>query len=180
VQYPAIGAPELALYTKSLISENVTMDNTWGYDHGTWSVLHVMYPNADIPVFQLSVDRNAGAEVHFEIGKQIKSLREKGVLILGSGNVVHNLRLLDFSSAEGYGWANEFDNYIKDKIMKKEYADVVHYRKVGDSAALAVPTPDHFYPLLYVLGGLDEKDNVSIYNHSTFAGSLSMTCYLFK
>jgi 4,5-DOPA dioxygenase extradiol len=180
IEYNAQGAPDLALYTKSLISREVKIDNTWGYDHGTWSVLHVMYPNADIPVYQLSVDRNAAAEVHYEIGKQIKMLREQGVLILGSGNVVHNLGRVNFSATEGYDWAKNFDNYIKDKILKKEYEDVVNYRKAGESAGLAVPTPEHFYPLLYVLGGLNENDKVSIYNNSCFAGSLSMTSYLFE
>ena len=180
VNYKAKGAPDLAHYTKSLISREVKVDNSWGYDHGTWSVLNIMYPNADIPVYQLSVDRNASAEVHYDIGKQIKILRENGVLILGSGNVVHNLRRADMNFNEGYEWAKDFDNYIKDKITKKEYEDVVNYEKAGESAKLAVPTPDHFYPLLYVLGGVNNNDNVYIYNNSCFAGSLSMTSYLFK
>jgi len=178
VNYKAPGAPELAHFTKNLISENVKVDNSWGYDHGTWSVLNVMYPKADIPVYQLSVDRNANADIHFEIGKEISALREKGVLILGSGNVVHNLSKVDFSMKGGYDWAIDFDNYIKGKIVNKEYEDVLDYRRAGKAAELAFYTPEHFYPLLYVLGASNEKDKITVFNDSCTMGSMSMTCYL--
>lgn len=180
VVYQAEGAPELANLTTKLLSNAVTIDNSWGYDHGTWSVLSKMYPEADIPVYQLSVDRNASAETHFRIGQELNSLREKGVLILGSGNVVHNLSKIDWGMAGGYPWAVDFDDYIKDKIVKRQYQEVIQYEKAGKSSELAFYTPDHFYPLLYVLGASREDDRLSIFNDSCMMGSMSMTCYLFE
>lgn len=118
IVYKADGVPKLAHLTKDLIKRDVQVDNSWGYDHGTWSVLNKMYPQADIPVYQLSVDISASAEVHLQIGKEISSLREKGVLIIGSGNVVHNLAIINWDMEGGYPWAVDFDNYIKDKIIK--------------------------------------------------------------
>jgi 4,5-DOPA dioxygenase extradiol len=180
VEYKAVGAPELAHFTKSLIDTSITIDNSWGYDHGTWAVLNVMYPNADIPVYQLSVNSRASADAHFAIGKQLKVLRDKGVLIFGSGNVVHNLARVNWDMDGGYDWAYDFDNYIKDKISKREYHQVIEYQKAGKSAELAFTTPDHFFPLLYVLGALNEDDRVLVYNNSCVMGSLSMTSYVFK
>lgn len=180
IEYKAPGAPELAQRTKSLIHEEVMIDNSWGYDHGTWSVLHQMYPEADIPVYQLSLNRNAEAGIHYRIGKELKVLREQGVLIFGSGNVVHNLSRLDWNMAGGYPWAEEFDHYIKEKILQKEYADVINYEKAGKSAELAFPTPEHFYPLLYALGATEEKDQLTIFNEDCMLGGLSMTSYLFQ
>jgi 4,5-DOPA dioxygenase extradiol len=180
VEYKALGAPELAHYTKSLIEASVTIDNSWGYDHGTWAVLNVMYPNADIPVYQLSVNMKATADAHFAIGKQIQALRDKGVLIFASGNVVHNLARVNWDMDGGYDWADDFDNYIQDKIIKREYHQVIEYHQAGKSAELAFTIPDHFYPLLYVLGALNEDDRVTVYNDSCIMGSLSMTSYVFK
>ncbi len=180
INYKAPGAPELAHATKDLIHENVIYDNSWGFDHGTWSVLHVMYPEADIPVYQLSVDGRANGRTHFEIGQQVKDLREKGVLILGSGNVVHNLSKVDFSMSGGYNWAHEFDEYIKNRIEQRAFSDVIDYRKAGPSSEKAFWTPDHFYPLLYVLGASKDEDRLSIFNDSCVLGSLSMTSYLFE
>lgn len=180
VKYMAKNSPELAYETKSLIKRDVMIDNSWGYDHGTWSVLCRMYPKADIPVIQLSVDGSADAEIQFEIGRQIGALRDKGILILGSGNVVHNLSKLDWEMAQGgFPWAVEFDETIKDKIIQRHYREVVNYRTAGQSAFLAVPTPDHFFPLLTVLGASREDDRLSVFNDSCTMGSLSMTCYLF-
>lgn len=180
VIYKAKGATELATLTRKLIKTAVTVDNSWGYDHGTWSVLNKMYPEADIPVYQLSIDSTASAEVHFQIGQEISTLREKGVLILGSGNVVHNLSRLNWEMKGGYPWAVEFDNYIKDKIIKKEYQDIIHFDKAEKSYESVFPVPDHFYPLLYVLGASREGDRVSVINDSCVLGSLSMTSYLFE
>jgi 4,5-DOPA dioxygenase extradiol len=180
IEYKAKGAPELAHLTKNLIKRDVMIDNSWGYDHGTWSVLNKMYPEADIPVYQLSVDGSADAETHFQIGQEISALREKGVLILGSGNVVHNLSRISWGMQGGYPWAIDFDNYIKDKIIKKQYRDVIDYERAGKSSELAFFTPDHFYPLLYVLGTSREDDRLSIFNDSCAMGSMSMTCYLFE
>jgi len=180
VRYNATGSPELAHLTKDIIKRDVTIDNSWGCDHGTWSVLSKMYPEADIPVYQLSVDSNASAETHFEIGQEISALREKGVLIFGSGNVVHNLERINWGLAGGHPWAVEFDRYIKEKIDNKQYQDVINYEKAGKSSELAFFTPEHFYPLLYVLGASTEADRVSIFNDSCVMGSLSMTSYLFQ
>jgi len=180
VTYKAKGAPALATLTRELIQRDIKLDSNWGYDHGTWSVLNRMYPEADIPVYQLSVDSNASADRHFQIGQEISALREKGVLILGSGNVVHNLSRINWKMEGGYPWTIEFDNYIKDKIMKRQYQDVIHFERAGESFDLAFSIPDHFYPLLYVLGASKPNDKLSIFNDSCLLGSMSMTSYLFK
>jgi 4,5-DOPA dioxygenase extradiol len=180
VEYKAPGAPATAHLTKNLIQKDVIIDNSWGYDHGTWSVLHKMYPEADIPVYQLSIDRNTVASTHYEIGKELRSLREMGVLIFGSGNVVHNLSKLNWEMAGGYSWAEEFDQYIKGKILQKDYLDIIHYENAGKSSQLAFPTPDHFYPLLYVLGATEDNDRLTTFNEECMMGSLSMTSYLFQ
>jgi len=180
VEYKAKGSPELAHLTKDIVKRNVKIDNSWGYDHGTWSVLSKMYPGADIPVYQLSVDSSVSAETHFQIGQALSALREKGVLILGSGNVVHNLEKIHWGMTGGHPWAVEFDHYIKDKIISRQYQDVINYENAGKSSELAFFTPEHFYPLLYVLGAAKEDDQVSIFNDSCVMGSLSMTSYLFQ
>lgn len=178
--YRPKGMPQLAHITRDFVKTDVKIDNSWGIDHGVWSILCKMYPDADIPVYELSIDSKASAETHFKIGQQISVLREKGVLILGSGNVVHNLSRLNFEINGGYPWAVEFDNYIKDKIIKKQYGDVIDYKTAGKSSNLAFFTPEHFYPLLYVLGASNEDDKLSIFNDTCTGGSLSMTGYLFK
>lgn len=180
VEYKAKGSVELAHLTKNLIKSDVKIDNSWGYDHGTWSVLCKMYPEADIPVFQLSLDNNASAEAHFRIGREISTLREKGVMILGSGNVVHNLSRINWGMKGGQPWADEFDGYIRDKIINREYQDVINYRQAGKSSELAFYTTEHFNPLLYILGASREDERLTIFNDSCTMGSLSMTCYLFE
>jgi 4,5-DOPA dioxygenase extradiol len=180
VIYPSKGSPELAHMTMSLLNKEVIVDNSWGIDHGTWSVLRKMYPQADIPVFQLSIDRNADANTHFRIGQELSSLREKGVLIFGSGNVVHNLARVDWDMDGGYPWAVEFDNYIKENIINRQFENVIDYKNAGESSRLAFTTLEHFYPLLYVLGASNEEDKLTIYNETCNMGSLSMTGYLFE
>jgi 4,5-DOPA dioxygenase extradiol len=179
LKYNAEGSAEFAHMTKELVKRDVKIDNSFGIDHGTWSVLYRMYPQADIPVYQLSIDMNAGVEEHFNIGKQLSALREKGVLILGSGNVVHNLSRVDREMNGGFSWAVEFDNYVKEKITKRQYDDIIHYENAGPSSKLAFNTLEHFLPLLYVLGASREDDKLTIFNDSCTLGSLSMTCYLF-
>jgi 4,5-DOPA dioxygenase extradiol len=179
VNYQPKGSYEFAHRTKELISKEVTVDNSWGYDHGAWSVLCRMYPKADIPVYQLSVDQKASAEEHYRIGQEISRLREEGVLILASGNVVHNLFKINWEMDGGYPWADEFDHYIIKKVTSREYQDVIHYKRAGKAAELAFYTPEHFYPLLYILGASSEEDELTIVNDSCLMGSLSMTCYLF-
>jgi len=178
VSYPAPGSPELAMKVKQLVGDFVTLNNSWGVDHGTWSVLNKLYPKADIPVVQLSIDRNAPAEIHYEIGKKLRPLRDQGVLILGSGNIVHNLHKADMSMGDGYGWAYEFDEYISTRILSGKFDDVVNYKKAGSSSEMAFWTPEHFYPLLYILGCVDENDRIDVYNKACVYGSISMTSYV--
>lgn len=181
VTYNSPGSPFLAERVKEMITRESTYDNSWGIDHGTWAVLVHMYPQRDIPVFQISIDYDAPPPVHYRIGQEISSLRDQGVLILGSGNIVHNLRLVDWHRPnEGFDWAYEFDEYIYENILNRRHEDIVNYQRAGVSARLAVPTPDHFYPLLYVLGASDEKDTVSVYNKSGELGSLTMTSYIWE
>lgn len=180
VKYQPFGSPETAHMVQELLAGS-QIDNSWGIDHGTWSVLHRMYPEADIPVFQVSLDLNGTRRYHFEMGRALTSLREKGVLIFGSGNVVHNLSRVNWGmTSGGYDWAVEFDSYIKDKIVKREFDDVIDYKKAGQSALSAFHTTEHFDPLLCVLGASDEKDTLTVFNDSCTMGSLSMTGYLFE
>lgn len=178
VVYGAPGAPEMAHLTQNLITKAVTIDNTWGIDHGTWSVLHRMYPAADIPVFQLSIDLNGPPESHYQIGQELQSLRDQGVLIFGSGNIVHNLSRVNWELDGGYPWADTFDAYIKDKILNHQHQDVINYHLAGESSQLAFFTPEHFYPILYVLGAAGDDDNITVFNDSCTLGSISMTSYL--
>lgn len=180
IDYKAPGAPELAKKTAELLDGIAIEDNNWGLDHGTWSVLHIMYPEADIPVYQLSVDKNATPQECFDIGRKIKSLRDENILIMGSGNIVHNLRMVDFEEEGGFDWAHEFDNLIKENIQKMYFDRVINYKDLERTAKYAVPTVDHFYPILYVIGAVDENDKVEVYNNKCMAGSLSMTSYVFK
>jgi 4,5-DOPA dioxygenase extradiol len=179
VTYQPAGSPEFAHLTMDLV-KTIEIDNSWGIDHGTWSVLNLMYPKADIPVFQLSVNQGVTRQYHYDVGQALKSLREKGVLILGSGNVVHNLGRVNWGMDGGYDWATEFDGYIKEKIISREYQDVIDYSKAGKSSQLAFHSTEHFDPLLYVLGASDDQDKLSIYNGACVLGSLSMTSYLIE
>lgn len=180
IVYNAKGSPHFAHLAQSLISRRVVTDNSWGYDHGTWSVLHRMYPQADIPVFQLSVDGNASASEHYRIGKELSALRDQGVLIFGSGNIVHNLARVDWDMDGGYSWAEEFDLYIKENILAGREDYVIAYEKAGSCASLAFPAPDHYAPLLYVLGAAKDAEHISVFNEACVLGSLSMTSYLFE
>lgn len=180
VRYTAKGAPDLAKKTKDLIGNFAIEDNTWGIDHGAWSILHRMYPKSDIPVYQISIDSLSEPKDLYEIGQKLKELRKENVLILGSGNVVHNLRHIDFSVNGGYDWAEEFDREIKESIERGDFESIINYRNFGECAEYSVPTPEHFYPLLYVLGAVNRNDKVKIYNSSCIAGSLSMTSYVFS
>lgn len=179
IGYPASGEPELARRVLELVPGSFA-DDTWGIDHGTWSVLKWMYPDADIPVVQLSVSRSLSPQQALDTGALLKPLRDEGVLILGSGNVVHNLGMVDFSAPGGYDWAGQFDGYISGAIQAGEFEKAVAYGKAGESARLSVPTRDHFDPLLYSLGAANGSDRVSVWNQSCTLGSLSMTSYLFS
>ena len=178
--YNAKGSPNLADKALKLINRTVETDNSWGYDHGTWSVLHRMYPNADIPVIQLSVDKNASMQEHYNIGRELSKLRKDGILIFGSGNITHNLSRVNWQMASGYDWAEDFDKYIIENIKNKNYDNVINYKKAGKSADYAVPISDHYAPMLYVLGALEGDEKVSVFNDECILGSLSMTSYLFE
>ncbi|WP_415040148.1 4,5-DOPA dioxygenase extradiol [Flavobacterium sp.] len=180
VQYPAPGSPSLAVETSKLItSTSVGLDHDWGLDHGTWSVVRHMYPNADIPVLQFSIDYNKPPEYHYELAKQLKALRKKGVLIIGSGNMVHNLRMVAWDKlgeAEyGFDWAIEMNQVFKEKIGNHDFKALIDYEKLNKAARLAIPTPDHYYPLLYTLALRDSKDDIGFFNDKPVGGSLTMT-----
>ncbi len=178
--YNAKGSPNLADKTIKLINRTVETDNSWGYDHGTWSVLHRMYPNADIPVIQLSVDKNASMQEHYNIGRELNQLRKDGILILGSGNITHNLSRINWQMSGGYDWAEDFDQYIIENIRHQNHDNVINYKKAGKSADYAVPVSDHYAPMLYVLGALEGDERISIFNDECILGSLSMTSCLFE
>ncbi len=179
VQYPAPGHPELASQTKDLIKKTpVTLDETWGLDHGAWSVIKHLYPNANVPVIQLSIDYTKDAAWHFELAKELKSLREKGVLIVGSGNIIHNLYDAAFDRINdnfGYDWAIEAREKTNALLQKGDFDSLVHYEKLGKPMQKAAPTPDHYLPLIYTLALKEEKENLQLFNDKLLAGSLSMT-----
>jgi 4,5-DOPA dioxygenase extradiol len=180
VQYPAPGSPELATEIQKLITNPaVELDHDWGLDHGTWSVVKHMYPNADIPVLQLSIDYYKPAAYHYELAKQLLSLRKKGVLIIGSGNMVHNLRMVAWDKLNepeyGFDWALEMNDVFKNKISNGFYKELIQYEKLHKAATLAIPTPDHYYPLLYILALQTDNDKVEFFNDKAVGGSLTMT-----
>jgi 4,5-DOPA dioxygenase extradiol len=177
IEYPAKGSPELAKQLHDEIkSTDVKLDDDWGLDHGCWSVIKRMYPNADIPVIQLSMDYTKPAQYHYDLAKELASLRNKGVLIVGSGNMVHNLGMVNWQNPNGgYDWAEEMNSIFKTLIESNHHKELINYSALGKSAALAIPTPEHYLPLLYVLGLKEEKETVSFFNDKTMMGSLSMT-----
>lgn len=178
-QYPAPGSPELAKQVGLVVkTTDVKDDYQWGLDHGTWSVLLPMYPQADIPVLQLSIDYSKPPQYHYELAKQLKELRRKGVLIMGSGNIVHNLGMIDFENKTRFEWAYEFDEKIKSFIDKGDHESVIRYDKLGTIARYAVPTNDHYLPLMYTLGLQYKKDHISYFNDKMDAGSISMRSIL--
>ena len=180
VQYPAPGNPDLARETKSLIKKTeVGLDDKWGLDHGAWSVIKHLYPEADIPVIQMSLDYHQTPQYHYELAKEIKSLREKGVLIIGSGNMVHNLRMVAWDKLNadpfGFDWAIEANEKMKKHILDGDHQPLINFRSQGKSFDLAIPTPEHYLPLLYSLALQDKNDEVSLFNDKAVAGSLTMT-----
>lgn len=180
VQYPAPGSPELATEIQKLITNPaVELDHDWGLDHGTWSVVKHMYPDADIPVLQLSIDYYKPAAYHYELAKQLLTLRKKGVLIIGSGNMVHNLHMVAWDKLSepeyGFDWALEMNDIFKNKISNGFHKELIQYEKLHKAATLAIPTPDHYYPLLYILALQTDNDKVEFFNDKTVGGSLTMT-----
>ncbi len=179
-QYPASGSPELAKVTAELAKPTeVAMDNHWGFDHGSWTVAMQMYPQADVPIVQLSVDRRLAPQGHFELGQRLNDLRHRGVLIMGSGNLIHNLRMADIKNLNrkdyGFDWAKEAQQFMNRCIIEGNYRPLWEYNQQGRAMQLAVPTPDHYLPLLYVLGLKHDPSNHQFFNDELVAGSLSMT-----
>ena len=180
VQYPAHGSPELAMITQELLLPTVVeLDHHWGLDHGAWSVIKHLYPKADIPVIQLSIDYSKPAEYHFQLAQQLSRLREKGILIIGSGNIIHNLRLVDFYNFDkddyGYDWAIEARARINSLLLDGNFQPLLEYEKQSQAFQLAIPTPEHFLPLIYTLGLKDKSEEIQLFNDKLVAGSLSMT-----
>ena len=180
VQYPAPGSPELATEIQKLITNPaVELDHDWGLDHGTWSVVKHMYPDADIPVLQLSIDYYKPAAYHYELAKQLLALRKKGILIIGSGNMVHNLQMVAWDKLSepeyGFDWALEMNDIFKNKISNGFHKELIQYEKLHKAATLAIPTPDHYYPLLYILALQTDNDKVEFFNDKAVGGSLTMT-----
>jgi 4,5-DOPA dioxygenase extradiol len=177
VQYPAPGAPQLAARVKSLLAPlPVELDQGWGLDHGTWSVLCHVFPHADVPVVQLSIDETRPPEFHYEIGKLLAPLRDEGILIIGSGNIIHNLHSYAWGRHEvkPFDWAVRFETLSRDLLLKGDDAPLVSYELLGGDALLAAPTPDHYLPLLYVLGLRRPEDEITFPVEGFDGGSISM------
>ncbi|WP_374462155.1 4,5-DOPA dioxygenase extradiol [Chryseobacterium taeanense] len=180
VQYPAPGSPELAKETADLLTPvPVEEDHSWGLDHGAWSVIKHMYPNADIPVIQMSIDYTKPAQYHFELAKKLNILREKGILIIGSGNIIHNLRLIDWRNINtvgaGWDWAVEAREKTNNWLLDGNFSNIIQYQDQGIALQYAVPSPDHYLPLIYTLGLKDKPEELSLFNDELIGGSLSMT-----
>ncbi|WP_236971080.1 4,5-DOPA-extradiol-dioxygenase [Membranihabitans marinus] len=180
VEYPAKGSPELALETKKLVKKTeIGLDDKWGLDHGAWSVVKHLYPAANIPIIQMSIDYSKPAQYHYELARELSSLRKKGVLILGSGNMVHNLRMVDWKKLNednyGYDWAIEANEKMKAFILDGNHQSLIDFQTQGRAFELSIPTPEHYMPLLYVLGLKEEREEVEIFNDKLIGGSLTMT-----
>ncbi|MDL2215438.1 4,5-DOPA dioxygenase extradiol [Dysgonomonas sp. OttesenSCG-928-M03] len=185
-QYPANGCPALAERIKDDIrTVDIGLDYEWGLDHGTWSLLKYFYPDANIPVVQLSIDYTQNMRYHYDLAKELMYLRRKGVLVIGSGNMVHNLRMLqvkneDFNAEHSYDWALDINTLMKNKINERDINSLIHYENLTKDSRLAIPTPEHYIPLLYIMGIQSDNDTVSFFNDKVIAGSLSMTSFVFQ
>ncbi|MEL7600461.1 MAG: 4,5-DOPA dioxygenase extradiol [Proteiniphilum sp.] len=183
VQYPAPGSPEWASKAKKIITKTeVELDYNWGLDHGAWSVIKHLYPQADVPVIQMSIDYTKPSQYHYDLAKEIGELSRKGVLIVGSGNMVHNLRLADFRRLSGdpygYDWAIEANELMKSYILDDDHQSLIQYRKQGPAFDLAIPTPEHYLPLIYALALKEKNDEITLFNDEPVGGSLTMTSVL--
>ncbi|NDF11960.1 MAG: 4,5-DOPA dioxygenase extradiol [Proteobacteria bacterium] len=177
VKYPASGNPNLARRVQVLLKPiEVTLDNDWGLDHGTWSVLNHVYPDADIPVVQLSIDETKPALFHYEMGQKLAPLRNEGILIIGSGNLVHNLHTYAWGRhmPEPYDWAVRFEQAARKMILAGEHEGLIHYERLGKDATLSIPTPEHYLPLLYVLGATQKQEKIHFPVEGVDGGSISM------
>lgn len=178
VRYPAPGDPQLAKRVAQLLSPTpVRLDEEWGLDHGTWSVARHVYPDADIPIVQLSIDATLSGAQHYALAQRLAPLRDEGILVLGSGNVVHNLRLLDFDgAAPAPAWALSFNEAVRDAVQEHRHADLANYEKLDAGSAMSVPTPEHYLPLLYALALQREGEPARIVVDGIELGAVSMMC----
>lgn len=179
-QYPAPGSPELASLTKSIVKKaQIGLDEKWGLDHGAWTVIKHLYPKADIPVVQMSLDYFQSPQYHYDLARELAVLRTKGVLIIGSGNLVHNLGKIawDKMNADNYAfdWATEASDKMKKMILSNDHKGLINFRSQGKAFDLAIPSPEHFLPLLYTLALKDESEKITLFNDKAVAGSLTMT-----
>ena len=180
VQYPAPGDPLLAKETASIIHTTaVGLSHDWGLDHGAWTIIKHMYPAADIPVLQLSIDYTKPPQYHYDLAKELYALRKKGVLVVGSGNMVHNLRMVSWQHIDkpgfGFDWALKMNDTFKELISNGSHDKLIKYESLGREALLAIPTPDHYLPLMYTLGLQGGRDKISFFNDTAVAGALTMT-----
>ena len=180
IQYPAPGSPALAQRVQYLLTQAVVLEeHEWGIDHGAWSVLRYLYPNADVPVVQLSLDGSLSAEEHYALAKQLAPLRDENILILGSGNIVHNLRLIDWDAgAVPLPWATEFNQFFTSQILANQHPPLLDWQSAGDAARLSIPTPEHYWPALYPLALQGSGEQVEIISNGIEMGSISMLSFL--
>jgi 4,5-DOPA dioxygenase extradiol len=179
VEYPAYGSPELASDIKKMVIKyNIEPTDKWGLDHGCWSILRHFYPDADIPVIEMSIDYNKSFRQHYDLGKELSELRKKSILIIGSGNIVHNLSRVDWKHENAsHDWAVRFNDNIKELINKNDIGSILDIKSNDKDYHLAVPTPEHFIPLIYALALKEDKDKVTFFNDKIVMGSLSMTSF---
>lgn len=182
VQYPAPGSPELAQETKRIITKtDVLLDDKWGLDHGAWSVVKHLYPDAEVPVIQMSIDYTQPASYHYELAQELASLRHKGILIIGSGNMVHNLRMVAWDKLNEAGfawdWAQEAKEKMKNYILDGNHKALIDFRNQGKAFDLAIPTPEHYLPMIYSLALKDRQDDLLLFNDNSIGGSLAMTSF---
>ena len=180
VQYPADGSPELAKTVQSLVTKtSIGLDMDWGLDHGAWSVIKHLYPEADVPVIQISIDYYQTPQYHYDLARELKSLREQGVLIIGSGNIVHNLDLVDWNQSNtdnfGFDWTFEVMSKVNQCIINHDHQSLIHFKSLGQSFDKAIPTSEHYLPLLYALALQEEGEHITFFNDKAVGGSLSMT-----
>ena len=180
IQYPAPGSPALAQRVQSLLTQAVVLEeHEWGIDHGAWSVLRYLYPNADVPVVQLSLDGSLSAKEHYTLAKQLAPLRDENILILGSGNIVHNLRLIDWDSeAAPLPWAADFNQFFMSQMLANQHPSLLDWQAAGDAARLSIPTPEHYWPALYPLALQGSEEQVEIITNGIEMGSISMLSFL--
>ena len=180
VQYPAPGSPALAGEVKDMVHKTpVGLDMKWGLDHGAWTVIKHLYPNADVPVIQMSLDYSQGPQYHYDLARELAALRQKGILIIGSGNMVHNLGMVAWDRLNddtyGYDWALEAREKMNTYILTGDHASLIQYPSQGKAFQLSIPTPEHYLPLMYVLGLAGKEEEISLFNDKAIAGSLTMT-----